>query len=121
MTRKRTNAQQSVPAIRADICQHRLYLSTLLQFFGLTSGRIVLRKTKSINFILNSVGQADGILIPKLRKRPALVAIKSPVPSSNATLSKILACIMESKFRRLNEIERVEIYKLLSLKKSVFC
>jgi hypothetical protein len=47
-------------AIRADICQHRLYLAILLQFFGLTSGRIVLRKTKSINFILNSVGQADG-------------------------------------------------------------
>ena len=43
----------------------------------------------------------------------------SPVPSSNATLSKILDCIMESKFRRLDEFERVEIYKLLSLKKSV--
>ena len=27
------------------------------------------RKTKSFNFILNSVGRADGILIPKLRKR----------------------------------------------------
>ena len=27
------------------------------------------RKIKSFNFILNSVGQADGILIPKLRKR----------------------------------------------------
>jgi hypothetical protein len=52
--------KQSVPAIRADICQHRLYLAILLQFFGLTCGRIVLRKTKSINFILNSVGQADG-------------------------------------------------------------
>ena len=29
----------------------------------------MLRKIKSFNFILNSVGQADGILIPKLRKR----------------------------------------------------
>ena len=46
-------------AIGADICQHRPYLSTQLQFFGLTVGRIVKRKTKNTNFILSTIGQAD--------------------------------------------------------------
>jgi len=46
-------------AIGADICQHHPYLATQLWFSGLTVGRIVLRKTKIINFILSSIGQAD--------------------------------------------------------------
>ena len=50
---------KALNATGADICQHRLYFSTLLQFFGLTVGRIVKRKTKSINFILSTIGQAD--------------------------------------------------------------
>jgi len=52
-------ANTRLSAIGADNSQHRPYLATQLWFFGLTVSRIVNRKTKSINFILSTIGRAD--------------------------------------------------------------
>ena len=46
-------------ATGADICQHRLYIAILLQFFGLTGNRTAFRKTIICIFILGSIGRAD--------------------------------------------------------------
>ena len=54
-----TAANTRLSAIGADNCQHRPYLATHLWFSGLTVSRIVKHKTKSINFILNTIGRAD--------------------------------------------------------------
>ena len=55
----KTAAYTHLSAIGADNSQHRPYLATHLWFSGLTVSRIEKRKTKSINFILSTIGQAD--------------------------------------------------------------
>ena len=70
------------------------------------------RKTKSTNFILSTIGRADGILIPKLRKRPALAVIfMKHLFIILAFLTLALSSFQYSRFPTLNSLENCGIFE----------